>query len=102
MPTGQKIIFRGADDPLKLKGVKFPTGYAAVVWLEELDQLDGIEAVRSILGSLRRGGDDFWYFYSYNPPRTMWSWVNQEHIERMPGRHPRPQDLVLGRNVFSP
>lgn len=45
VPTGQKIIFRGADDPLKLKGVKFPTGYAAVVWLEELDQFDGIEAV---------------------------------------------------------
>ena len=83
VPTGQKIIFRGADDPLKLKGVKFPTGYAAVVWLEELDQFDGIEAVRSILNSLRRGGDDFWCFYSYNPPRTMWSWVNQEHMERM-------------------
>ena len=30
VPTGQKIIFRGADDPLKLTGVKFPTGYAAV------------------------------------------------------------------------
>ena len=83
VPTGQKIIFRGADDPLKLKGVKFPTGYAAVVWLEELDQFDGIEAVRSILNSLRRGGDDFWCFYSYNPSRTMWSWVNQEHMERM-------------------
>lgn len=26
LPTGQKIIFRGADDPLKLKGVKFPRG----------------------------------------------------------------------------
>ena len=54
-----------------------------MVVLEELDQFDGIEAVRSILNSLRRGGDDFWCFYSYNPPRTMWSWVNQEHMERM-------------------
>ena len=82
LPTGQRIVFRGADDPLKLKGVKFARGYAAVVWFEELDQFDGIDAVRSILNSLRRSGDDFWIFYSYNPPRTLWSWVNREELER--------------------
>ena len=82
LPTGQRIVFRGADDPLKLKGVKFTRGYAAVIWFEELDQFDGIDAVRSILNSLRRGGDDFWIFYSYNPPRTLWSWVNREELER--------------------
>ena len=82
LPTGQRIVFRGADDPLKLKGVKFTRGYCAVTWFEELDQFDGIEAVRSILNSLRRGGDDFWIFYSYNPPRTLWSWVNREELER--------------------
>ena len=82
LPTGQRIVFRGADDPLKLKGVKFTRGYTAVIWFEELDQFDGIDAVRSILNSLRRGGDDFWIFYSYNPPRTLWSWVNREELER--------------------
>lgn len=25
-PTGQRILFRGADDPLKLRGVKFVRG----------------------------------------------------------------------------
>lgn len=83
IPTGQRIVFRGADDPLKLKGVKFTRGYCAVVWFEELDQFEGIEVIRSILNSLRRGGEDFWIFYSYNPPRTMWSWVNVECLERM-------------------
>ena len=82
LPTGQRIVFRGADDPLKLKGIKFTKGHPAVIWFEELDQFDGIEAVRSILNSLRRGGDSFWIFYSYNPPRTMWSWVNVESLER--------------------
>ena len=81
LPTGQRIVFRGADDPLKLKGVKFTKGYCAVVWFEELDQFEGIDAIRSILNSLRRGGDSFWIFYSYNPPRTMWSWVNVECLE---------------------
>ena len=81
-PTGQRIVFRGADDPLKLKGVKFTKGYAAVAWLEEVDQFEGLDTVRSILNSLRRGGDRFWIFYSYNPPKTMWSWVNVELLER--------------------
>lgn len=31
LPTGQRIVFLGADDPLKLKGTKFGHGYAAVV-----------------------------------------------------------------------
>ena len=83
VPTGQRIVFRGADDPLKLKGVKFTRGYCAVVWFEELDQFEGIDAIRSILNSLRRGGEDFWIFHSYNPPRTMWSWVNVECLDRM-------------------
>lgn len=70
------------NDPLKLKGVKFTKGYCSVVWFEELDQFEGVEVVRSILDSLRRGGDGFWIFYSNNPPKTMWSWVNVERLER--------------------
>ena len=61
---------------------KFGRGYAAVVWFDELDQFDGIDTVRSILNSLRRSGDDFWIFYTYNPPRTPWSWVNRKELER--------------------
>lgn len=95
LPTGQRIVFRGADDPLKLKGPKFGRGYAAVVWFEELDQFDGIDAVRSILNSLRRGGDDFWIFYTYNPPRTLWSWVNREELERE-----RRADTLVRRSSY--
>ena len=95
LPMGQRIVFRGADDPLKLKGVKFSRGYAAVIWFEELDQFDGIDAVRSILNSLRRGGDDFWIFYSYNPPRTLWSWVNREELERE-----RRADTLVRRSSY--
>ena len=28
VPTGQRIVFRGADDPIKLKGVKLTKGIA--------------------------------------------------------------------------
>ncbi len=86
-PTGQKIAFRGMDDPLKVKGVKFVTGYCAVQWFEELDQFGGWEHVQSALKSLKRGGSMFWTFYSYNPPKTLWSWVNKQALEmqRKPG-----------------
>lgn len=80
LPTGQRIAFRGLDDPLKLKGIKFVKGYCAIVWFEEVDQFVGMEEIRSVLNSLRRGGDKFWIFYTYNPPKTSWSWVNKEAL----------------------
>ena len=35
IPTGQKIIFRGLDDPLKITSVSVPTGYICFLWIEE-------------------------------------------------------------------
>lgn len=86
-PTGQKIVFRGMDDPLKLKGVKFTTGYGAIHWFEELDQFQGWDAIGSALRSFKRGGSTFWTFYSYNPPKSLWSWVNKQalQMEQKPG-----------------
>lgn len=101
VPTGQKIVFRGMDDPLKMKGVKFVKGYCAIQWFEELDQFEGWEAVRSALKSFKRGGSVFWTFYSYNPPKTLWSWVNRQCLEmqRKPGclvHHSTYLDVVEG------
>jgi hypothetical protein len=40
--TGQKIYFRGADDPMKIKSLRPPKGkHIGVVWVEEADQLRG-------------------------------------------------------------
>ena len=80
-PTGQRIAFMGLDDPLKAKGIKFTVGYCAIQWFEELDQFLAWDNVSSALRSFRRGGSRFWTFYSYNPPQTMWSWVNAKAIE---------------------
>ena len=78
--TGQKIVFLGCDDPTKVKSIKFERGYAAIVWYEELDQFSGMEEIRNINQSLLRGGDKFWAFYSYNPPRSKNNWVNEEML----------------------
>lgn len=75
-PTGQKIIFRGADKPRKLKSTKVAKGYIRYIWYEELDEFSGQEEIDSINQSLMRGGDSFCCFYSFNPPREKNNWVN--------------------------
>jgi len=80
-PTGQKILFRGADDPVKLKSIKAPFGYLAITHFEELDQFAGRKEIRSILESTMRGGDTFWNFESYNPPQTRDNWANIDSLE---------------------
>ena len=85
-PTGQRILFRGADDPLKLKSIKAPFGYIAVTHFEELDQFSGRAEVRNILQSTMRGGAVFWNFETYNPPVTRDSWVNRDALEERPDR----------------
>lgn len=39
LPTGQKIIFRGMDDPLKLTSITVEKGYLCFVWIEEAYEL---------------------------------------------------------------
>lgn len=75
--TGQKIYFRGADDPGKVKSIKVPFGYIGILWLEELDQFTGPESVRKIEQSVIRGGDVAYIFKSFNPPKTISNWANK-------------------------
>lgn len=77
IPTGQKIYFRGADDPMKLKSIRPPFGTISLLWFEELPEFHGDEAVRSITQSAIRGTDTAYIFKSYNPPRTSGNWVNK-------------------------
>lgn len=75
--TGQKIYFRGADDPNKIKSIKPEFGYIGVLWFEELDQFHGEEEVRKIEQSAVRGGDVAYIFKSFNPPRSALNWANK-------------------------
>lgn len=77
LPTGQKIYFRGADDPSKIKSIKPRFGYIGALWFEELDQFHGEEAVRKIEQSAIRGGDEAYIFKTFNPPRAINNWANK-------------------------
>lgn len=81
IPFGNRIIFRGADDPQKIKSVKLSNGYFKYIWFEERAEFDGPEEERTILQSLMRGGTDYVVFYSWNPPKSMNNWVNQDILD---------------------
>ena len=74
--TGQKIYFRGADDPGKIKSIAPKVGYLAILWFEEMDQFAGEAELRNIKQSVIRGGDEATIFCSFNPPKSANNWAN--------------------------
>ena len=93
--TGQKIYFRGADDPDKIKSIKAPFGYIGILWFEELDKFTGPEAVRTIEQSVTRGGELAFKFKSFNPPKSAQNWANK-YI-----KIPRADRLVTESNYLN-
>lgn len=84
LPTGQKIMFFGMDDPGKVKSIKVPFGYIGIDWFEELDQFDGPEQIRNVEQSTLRGGSFSFAFKSFNPPAMARNWANRYAMEVKP------------------
>ncbi|KJE26466.1 phage terminase large subunit [Geobacillus kaustophilus] len=80
LPTSQKIIFRGADKPKKVKSSKLRRGYIKYVWYEEVDEFLP-EDIRTINQTFLRGGPKFVVFYSFNPTKSQRNWVNAEELK---------------------
>ena len=76
VPTGAQIVFRGLDDPMKLKSIKPRKGIFRYVWFEEFAELPGANFQRNVLQSVVRGGNDFAVFRSFNPPMSANNWAN--------------------------
>lgn len=85
IPTGQAILFRGADKVKKAKSIKVSKGYIRYLWFEELDEFENAEKIRSIQQSVVRGGAQFTVFYTYNPPKSQRNWVNDPAQWSKPG-----------------
>ena len=85
-PTGQRVLFRGADDPGKSKSIKLARGRFAYLWFEELSEFGGMADVRTIRASILRGEGRSAVFYTYNPPVSQANWVNEEALAVRPDR----------------
>lgn len=76
--TGQAVVFRGVDEPKKLKSIKLRRGHWRYLWVEEADLLRGMDEVRSIRQTVSRSPAPVRRIYTFNPPRTRDSWANRE------------------------
>lgn len=83
IPRGNYIVFRGAQDPERIKSLKSANFPFAFAWIEELQEFKTEDEVTTITNSLLRGelSDGLFYkfFYSYNPPKRKQSWVNKKY-----------------------
>jgi phage terminase large subunit len=83
IPRGNYMVFRGAQEPERIKSLKSANFPFAIAWIEELAEFKTEDEVTTITNSLLRGelGDGLFYkfFYSYNPPKRKQSWVNKKY-----------------------
>ncbi|KRN77256.1 PBSX family phage terminase large subunit [Weissella minor] len=83
-PTGQKVFFRGMDDPLKITSIRATTGNLCRVFYEEAYELKSLDAFQTVEESIRGKLDDPNGFYQsilmFNP----WSdkhWLKSEFFD---------------------
>ncbi len=83
LPRGNRIIFRGADEPQKLKSIKTSKYPITHLWIEELSEFKTEEEVETITNSVLRAelpeGLKYSIFFSYNPPKRKQNWVNKKY-----------------------
>lgn len=84
---GNKIIFAGADDPQRIKGIKFSDFPIARLWIEEITEFRQEEEIDIITASFLRAKlpNDIKYkiYYSYNPPKRKAHWVNKKYESKL-------------------
>lgn len=82
-PRGNYMVFRGAQEPERIKGLKSANFPFTILWVEELAEFKEEAEVTTITNSFLRGqlpaGLQYKFFFSYNPPKRRQSWVNKKY-----------------------
>lgn len=75
--NGNTIYFAGGDDYEAIKGMIDETKPIKLVWFEELTGWDNADEIDQIIATFTRGSKAYFHaFYSYNPPKNRFHWVN--------------------------
>ena len=107
--NGTAFYFSGVDDPQKLKSMIIAKGYVRYLWFEELAEFDSWQEVDTVRASFTRKnlppGAHVVTYYSYNPPKNPYEWINEWVAQRegMPNwfvDHSTYQDVTLP-NILS-
>ena len=85
-PTGQVILFRGLDDPLKIASISVTKGLLSWVWFEEAFDIKNFDDILKIMMSIRGEipeGSGLWkrFAFSFNP----WNehhWLKEQFFDQ--------------------
>lgn len=84
--NGTAFYFSGVDDPQKLKSMIIAKGYVRYLWFEELAEFDSWQEVDTVRASFTRKhlppGAHVVTYYSYNPPKNPYEWINEWVAQR--------------------
>lgn len=83
-PTGQKILFRGLDDPLKITSISVPVGFINFVWIEEAYEISK-ESDFDMLDESVRGELPDGYFKRITVTFNPWNerhWLKSRFFDR--------------------
>lgn len=72
-PTGQKILFRGLDDPLKITSISVPVGNLSFVWVEEAYEIENADKFDTVMESIRGTNPDPNFFKQATLTFNPWS-----------------------------
>ncbi|MCM1136485.1 MAG: PBSX family phage terminase large subunit [Clostridium sp.] len=96
-PTGQKIYFRGLDDPLKITSVTVEQGALCWAWIEEAYEISK-EADFNMLDESIRGGLDEGSGLFKQLTLTFNPWNEQHWLKRRFFDRPDPETLAITTN----
>lgn len=72
-PTGQKILFRGLDDPLKITSITVDKGILCWCWIEEAYQVETYDKFATLVESIRGSVDSPDFFKQVTVTFNPWS-----------------------------
>jgi phage terminase large subunit len=92
LPTGQRIMFRGLDDPMSVTSITVNKGYINLVWFEEFYQVEKEDDFNKIDMSIRGEMESGYYkqiIMTFNP------WSEKHWIKRRFFDNPDSNTLAL-------
>ena len=97
IPTGQKILFRGLDDPLKITSISVAHGVLSWAWFEEAYQIESMDASDTVVESIRGAHDDPSFYKQVTITFNPWNehhWLKREFFDEDTRRKDTFQDTT--------
>lgn len=89
-PTGQKIIFRGLDDELKITSITVDVGILCWAWFEEAYQIENSDKFDTVVESIRGRHDDSNFFKQITVTFNPWNekhWLKKAFFDPKTRKH---------------